>query len=68
MKVIVNGKEIEIYSGAKAGDAVRAYFSERGVSVSLASVCIYDRWGYEVDPDGSINAGSRLEVKIKTKL
>lgn len=66
MKVTVNGKEIQVYEGARAGDAVRAYLSERGLSVPMSSVCIYDRWANEIDPDGSIGAGSQLLITFKT--
>ncbi|KGN80417.1 hypothetical protein [Porphyromonas cangingivalis] len=66
MKVTVNGEEIHVYEGARAGDAVRTYLSDRGDSTPLSSLHICDRWGNEIDHDGSINSGAQLIVTINT--
>lgn len=63
MQVYINDQTIQIFSGARAGDAVRAYWALHPDEKSCTGVRILDRFGFETDPDGALREGSRLYIQ-----
>ncbi len=53
MKVYVDNKEVEVFTGATAVDAVRA----AGVK---GSAKLYDAYGNEIAPDSPMKAGRKI--------
>jgi hypothetical protein len=64
MKVTVNRTEIEIFQGATAGDAIRAYYSRHGQRVPTPLPEVRDAYGNLVAHDGALTEGNRLRVNV----
>jgi sulfur carrier protein ThiS len=62
MKIRVNGQEVEIFSGAKVGDALRKYSRADWNLVRNNEKKVTDRYGQEVGLDGELNGGEELRV------
>ncbi|MDO4695117.1 hypothetical protein [Porphyromonas sp.] len=66
MKVKVNDTIVRVHSGAKVMDALRAYMFETGKDFPLSALTVYDKWGNEIDLDGSIQEQTELVVTTDT--
>ena len=53
MKVYVDNKEVEVFTGAKAADAARAAGAKR-----IAK--LYDAYGNEIAPDSPMKSGRKI--------
>jgi UPF0288 family protein (methanogenesis marker protein 3) len=62
MQVNVNGKAVEIFSGACVRDALRKYSRSEWKLVKKGSMAVFDRHGHEVALDGELGGGEELTV------
>ncbi len=67
MKIKVNDKAIEIFSGARVADVLRKYskISWKQVQNGYKKVC--DCHGHEIGHDGELNGGEALFVRLAGK-
>jgi len=63
MQIKVNGRAIEIFSGATVKDALRQYSSAALKQVKKNEKTVCDRHGHEVGLDGELSGGEELLVK-----
>lgn len=63
MHIKVNGREVEIFSGACVRDVLRKYSKITWKQVQKGSKTVFDGHGYEVGLDGELRDGDRLAVK-----
>ena len=64
MQVTVNHTELTLFTGARAGDAVRAYYAHMGWPQPFPLPLIRDRRGFETAPDGALTPGAALFVDV----
>ena len=67
MKIFVNDVEITIHHGAKVLDVMRAYYAQHDKKLPRKLPIVTDAYGNSVAPDGELNEGNRLYIKIKNK-
>jgi hypothetical protein len=60
MQIKVNGRAIEIFSGAKVVDALRRYSPAEWTRVRKGQKKVCDRHGHEVGLDGELIGGEEL--------
>ncbi|MCX6559183.1 MAG: hypothetical protein NTZ26_01590 [Candidatus Aminicenantes bacterium] len=60
MLINVNGRSIEIFSGAKVGDVLRRYSRAEWTRVRRGETKVCDRHGHEVGLDGELIGGEEL--------
>lgn len=67
MNIKVNGKTVEIFSGARVADVLRKYsrISWKQVQNGYKTVC--DGHGHEIAHDGELNGGEGLFVRLAGK-
>lgn len=67
MKIKVNGRAVEVFSGARVADVLRKYsmISWKQVQNGYKTVC--DSQGHEIALDGELNGGETLFVRIAGK-
>ncbi len=67
MNIKVNGKTVEIFSGARVADVLRKYsrISWKQVQNGYKQVC--DGHGHEIGHDGELNGGEALFVRLAGK-
>ena len=63
MKVIVNRTEVELFSGARVADAVRAYYVRAKKRIPEPLPHVEDPYGNSVTSDGALSEGNRLIIK-----
>jgi len=63
MNIRVNGKIIEIFSGARVADVLRKYSTITWTQVQKGSKMVFDGCGHEVALDGELSEGAALVVK-----
>ena len=63
MHVKVNGKTIEIFSGARVMDALRRYSRAEWKQVQANKKKVYDVHGHEVALDGELGGGEELLIR-----
>lgn len=63
MKIQVNNRAVEVFSGAQVADALRAYSQVTWKQVQNGGKVVLDGAGHEVALDGALAEGSRLRVK-----
>lgn len=63
MHVKVNGKTIEVFSGARVMDALRRYSRAEWKQVQANKKKVYDVHGHEVAPDGELGGGEELFIR-----
>jgi len=63
MHIKVNGKSIEIFSGACVRDVLRKYSKLTWTQVQKGSKTICDGHGHEIGLDGELSDGAKLIVK-----
>jgi hypothetical protein len=63
MQIKVNGRTVEIFSGACVRDALRKYSQVTWKQVQNGSKAVFDDHGHEIGLDGELSAGARLLVK-----
>lgn len=69
MKVFVNNIRVEVFDGAKARDAVFAYYRKLHTGISEPLPLIFDLYSNLVEPDGELTSNNQLfivESDIKT--
>lgn len=64
MKVYVDNKEIEVFDGARAADAVRAYVAGGG---EKGGAVLYDAYGNEIAGDSPMKAGRKIFTRNPKK-
>jgi hypothetical protein len=62
MKVFVNNIRIEVFAGAKAGDAVHAYFKRLHPNNSGPLPLIFDKYNNLIEPDGALTPDNQLFI------
>ncbi len=67
MNIKVNGKMIEIFSGARVADVLRKYSMISWKQVQNGTKMVCDGHGHEIAHDGELNGGEALCVKIAGK-
>jgi len=63
MKVMVNDKPVEVFSGARVKDVVRKHSRTAWKKVRGKKYSVFDRYGHEVALDGELSGGEELFVK-----
>jgi hypothetical protein len=63
MKIKVNHKTVEIFSGARVKDVLRKYSAITWTQVQKGSKAVCDGHGHEVGLEGELGDGDRLVVK-----
>jgi len=63
MLIRINGKEIEIFSGARVMDALRRYSRAEWKQVQANKKKVYDVDGHEVALDGELGGGEELLIR-----
>ncbi len=63
MHITVNGREVEIFAGARVADAVRKFSRAEWTRVRKNEKAVCDRHGHEVGLDGELHEGEALVVK-----
>ncbi len=63
MKIQVNDRTVEVFSGAQVADALRAYSKATWKQVQNGGKVVLDGAGHEVALDGPLAEGARLQVK-----
>jgi hypothetical protein len=64
LKVFINNKEITIFRGATAGEAVLAYSRFSFKKLKTGYLSVYDRFGFKTEPDGPVIEGQRLYLRV----
>lgn len=60
MQITVNGRTIEVFSGAKVEDALRRYSAREWARVRKGMRTVSDAHGHEVGLDGELSDGQAL--------
>lgn len=61
MKIFVNNTELELFRGARAKDAVRAYYRSMEETEDTTGLQhIFDPFGNTIDPDGELTDNAQL--------
>lgn len=68
MKIYINEQELILFQGATALDAVRQFYTSKGMKIPKKTPLISDKYGNEVSPDGSLSEGNQLFIKIKCSM
>jgi len=63
MHIKVNGKTVEIFSGACVRDVLRKYSQITWTQIQKGSKAVFDGRGHEVGLEGGLSEGARLIVK-----
>ena len=63
MQVKVNGRTVEIFSGARVRDAVRKSSPAAWALVRKKEKAVFDRHGHEVGLDGELSGGEELFIR-----
>ncbi len=63
MFIKINGKTIEIFSGARVMDALRRYSRAEWKQIQADKKRVYDAHGHEVAPDGELGGGEELFIR-----
>jgi hypothetical protein len=63
MQIKVNGRTIEIFSGARVRDVLRQYSQLTWTQVQKGSKAVCDGHGHELGLDGELGDGARLLVR-----
>lgn len=63
MQIKVNDRTVEIFSGARVADALRAYSLVTWKQVQQGSKTVCDRHGHEIALDGELAEGTQIRVK-----
>ncbi|MCU0236924.1 MAG: hypothetical protein MUC72_07550 [Acidobacteria bacterium] len=67
MNIKVNGREVEIFSGARVADVLRKYSRISWKQVQNGSKTVCDGLGHEIAHDGELNGGEALFVRMAGK-
>jgi sulfur carrier protein ThiS len=62
MQIKVNGKVIEIFSGARVRDVLRKYSRDEWTLIRKKERTVCDRHGHEVSLDGELDGGEELVI------
>lgn len=62
MKVFVNNTGVEVFAGAKAGDAVLAYYKKLHTGIAEPFPLIFDQYSNLVEPDGELTSNNQLYI------
>jgi 5'-nucleotidase / UDP-sugar diphosphatase len=65
MKITVNNITLELHNGARVKDAILKYYSQQGNIRPKYFPPVEDPFGNEVSPDGELDDGNALFIKIK---
>jgi hypothetical protein len=63
MQIKVNGRVVEIFSGACVRDVLRKYSNITWKQIQKGSKAVFDAHGHEIALDGELSAGAHLFVK-----
>lgn len=67
MRIKLNDKEMEIFSGARVKDVVMKYSRWTWRQVRTGRKAVFDRYGHEVAPDGELSGGEDLSIRVPEK-
>ncbi len=63
MKIVINNREVVIFSGATVADAVRAYSSRSSKLLENGKFRVFDQFGNQTEVDGELTEGQKLFLK-----
>ncbi|HEX7502361.1 MAG TPA: hypothetical protein VF451_02980 [Acidobacteriota bacterium] len=63
MNIKVNGRAVEIFSGACVRDGLRKYSQVTWKQIQKGSKAVFDDHGHEIGLDGELAEGAHLLVK-----
>jgi len=64
MKVKVNDKEISIFGGAMAVDAIRKYIVTEDMDLDIVErLNVYDKYGHEIDMEAPLKEGDSIKIE-----
>ena len=64
MKVFVNEKEVSVFAGACANDAVRQFLCQCGEDAgALSAFVIYDSYGHEIGEDSPLHENQSITIE-----
>jgi hypothetical protein len=63
MTVFINGHRIQIFHGARVGDAVLAYSAVSLNKVKSGKFIVVDRFGYQTALDGPLKDHQKIFIK-----
>jgi hypothetical protein len=65
VKVFLNHREMTIFKGATIRDVVLAYSKSSYKRLISGYLNVYDRFGFQTEPDGPVMEGQHFYLKVK---
>jgi len=63
VKVVINNREVVIFSGATVADAIRAYSRRLSKMMEKGKFRVFDQFGNQTEADGELTEGQKLFLK-----
>jgi hypothetical protein len=63
VKIVINNREVVIFSGATVADAVRAYSRRSSKLLENGKFRVFDQYGNQTEVDGELTEGQKLFLK-----
>jgi hypothetical protein len=63
VKIMMNNREVVIFSGATVADAVRAYSRRSAKLLENGKFRVFDQYGNRTEADGELTDGQKLYLK-----
>jgi hypothetical protein len=63
VKIVINNREVVIFSGASVADAVRAYSPRSLKLLENGKFSVFDQFGNKTEPGGELTEGQKLFLK-----
>jgi hypothetical protein len=63
VKIMMNNREVLIFSGATVADAVRAYSRRSAKLLENGKFRVFDQYGNQTEADGELTEGQKLFLK-----
>jgi len=67
MLVFVNNRRVEVFGGATLLDVVRAYSLTSSKQLLSGYLAVYDRFGYNTEPDGPAVEGGHYFLRVAAR-
>jgi hypothetical protein len=68
VNVFLNDTEITIFKGAVIKDIVLAYSKTSYKRLKSGYLSVYDRFGFQTEPDGPVMEGQHFYLRITSKM
>ena len=63
MKIVINNREVVIFSGATVADAIRVYSRRSSKLLEKGKFRVFDQFGNQTEVDGELTEGQKLFLK-----